>query len=74
MKFGELLREIRKEKKIGQPELSKLSGVNQNAISDIETGKRDPYLATVKKLLNSLDHDIFIGEIKRRGNHSQNKQ
>ena len=62
MKFGEIVREIRKEKRIGQPELARLTGLKQTAISQIETGKRDPFMSTAKKILNALDYDIFIGE------------
>lgn len=49
------LREIREEKGISQLELSFESGVSQNMITYIETGKRTPTLKTILKLCTALD-------------------
>lgn len=47
--------DIRKQKKMGQLELSQKSGVPQSIISDIENEKtRNPRIDTVKKLADAL--------------------
>ncbi len=53
--IGERIRHIRKSKRIGQIELSKLSGVAQGGISDIELGKREAYPSTLERLATALD-------------------
>lgn len=49
------LKSIREEKNISQLELSLISGVSQNMITYIETGKRTPTLKTLIKLCLALD-------------------
>ncbi|MBA2512418.1 MAG: helix-turn-helix transcriptional regulator [Rubrobacteraceae bacterium] len=53
--IGENLRRIRKSKRIGQVELSGLSGVAQGGISAIETGHREPFPSTLDRLAAALD-------------------
>jgi len=53
--IGENLRRIRKSKRVGQIELSKLSGVSQGGISAIELGKREAYPSTLERLAEALD-------------------
>lgn len=48
------LREERKNKKLSQLDLSYASGVSQNMITYIETGKRVPSLSTILKLCDAL--------------------
>ena len=48
------LREERKSKKLSQLELSYISGVSQNMITYIETGKRVPSLSAILKLCDAL--------------------
>lgn len=49
------LKSIREEMNISQLELSLLSGVSQNMITYIETGKRTPSLRTIIKLCKALN-------------------
>lgn len=50
----ERLKEARKRAGLTQLELSLQSGVSQNMIAYIESGKRSPALKTVLKLCNAL--------------------
>ena len=53
--MGIALNELRKQKNMGQLELSRKSGVPQSMISDIENGKtRNPRVDTAKKLADAL--------------------
>lgn len=49
------LKACREERNISQLELSLISGVSQNMITYIETGKRTPSLRTLLKLCNALE-------------------
>lgn len=49
------LKRARIEKKLTQLELSLQSGVSQNMIALIETGKRNPTFQTIIKLCRALD-------------------
>ncbi|MBQ3265899.1 MAG: helix-turn-helix transcriptional regulator [Ruminococcus sp.] len=49
------LRDLRKLHKLSQKELGSLVGLSESTISLYETGKREPDLATLKKLANYLN-------------------
>jgi transcriptional regulator with XRE-family HTH domain len=51
---GEMLRRIRKERLLTQVELSQMTGVAQDSISALETGKREAHPGTIKKLAKAL--------------------
>jgi transcriptional regulator with XRE-family HTH domain len=51
---GERLRRIRKERLLTQVELSKMTGVAQDSISSLETGKREAHPGTIRKLAKAL--------------------
>jgi transcriptional regulator with XRE-family HTH domain len=51
---SERLRRIRKERLLTQAELSKMTGVAQDSISSLETGKREAHPGTIKKLAEAL--------------------
>ena len=57
--IGELIK-ARNEKNISQRELEQLSGVKQPIISRMESGKADPQLGTVVKLLGALGKTLAI--------------
>jgi len=52
---GERLRSLRKERLLTQVELSQMTGVAQDSISALETGKREAHPGTLKKLAKALD-------------------
>ena len=52
---------IRQERrKITQSELAKLSGVSQSTIAQIEKGKKDPSISTLKKIGAALDVNLAV--------------
>lgn len=53
-KILQRLKKAREEAKLSQLELSYKSGVSQNMITYIETGKSSPTLSTLLKLCNAL--------------------
>lgn len=50
MIFGERLKDLRKERKISQMELSKNTGLSQSAIAKWELGKSEPSASALIKL------------------------
>lgn len=53
-KLGQNLRRIRIKKKMSQGDIARALGVHRAYVSGIETGKRNPTLATIEKLANAL--------------------
>jgi transcriptional regulator with XRE-family HTH domain len=51
---GGRLRSLRKERLLTQVELSKMTGVAQDSISSLETGKREAHPGTIRKLAKAL--------------------
>lgn len=51
---GERLRSLRKERLLTQVELSRMTGVAQDSISSLETGKREAHPGTIRKLAEAL--------------------
>jgi len=52
---GKRIRDMRDEQKLSQAELAKLAGVSQAHVAKIETGKVDPRLSTVNRILAVLE-------------------
>lgn len=52
---GKLIRELREEQGISQQELARLAGISQAHIAKIESGKTDPRVSTVNKILSVLE-------------------
>jgi transcriptional regulator with XRE-family HTH domain len=50
MEFKDVLRNLRKEKGVGQVELANAIGVSKGVISFWETGRNEPTLQALKKL------------------------
>jgi transcriptional regulator with XRE-family HTH domain len=51
---GERLRSLRKDRLLTQEELSEMTGVAQDSISSLETGKREAHPGTIRKLAKAL--------------------
>ena len=65
------LKNAREEAKLSQLELSYRSGVSQNMITYIETGKSSPTLTTLLKLTDALNinpAELFIQTEEERNN------
>jgi transcriptional regulator with XRE-family HTH domain len=68
MTFGQKLGFCRKEKKLSQAELGKLSGINGDIIGKYERDEMKPSIETAKKLSDalavSLDYLVGDGDLK----------
>jgi len=60
-KFGQTLKRIRTKKKMSQDDITRALEVDRGYISNIENGKKNPTLATIKKLADALG--IPAGEL-----------
>jgi y4mF family transcriptional regulator len=58
--ISKIIRERRRELGVSQADLARLSGLSLHSLSDIETGKGNPTLQTLLKLLNVLGLRISI--------------
>jgi len=64
MTFGQKLSLVRKQKKVSQAELGKLSGVNGDIVGKYERDEMKPSIETAKKLADALEVslDYLVGE------------
>ena len=58
VKFGKRLRAERHDRAWTQADLSEMSGVIREHISDLENGKYDPRLSTIGRLARALGLDV----------------
>lgn len=61
MSSGTLLREARTKARLSQPELARRAGVAQSVISAYESGKREPSLSTLMRLVAATGGWLVIG-------------
>jgi len=54
-KLGARLAALREEKKLSQSALARLVGTSQSAISQIESGERNPSFSTIRDLADALE-------------------
>jgi transcriptional regulator with XRE-family HTH domain len=54
IQFGEIVRKLRKAKKIGQAKFAALADMEPKQILDIEKGRSDIRLSTIIKLITAL--------------------
>ncbi|WP_301003465.1 helix-turn-helix transcriptional regulator [Pseudoalteromonas sp.] len=52
--FGQVLKQLRKEKGLSQEKLAELCGLDRTYVSMLERGKRQPTLTTIFKIGNVL--------------------
>lgn len=66
--FGEAIRQIRNGRDISQEALALESGLDRTYVSMLERGKRQPTLAAVLLLANTLDTDpaLLVKKTKAR--------
>ncbi|MFZ0564830.1 MAG: helix-turn-helix domain-containing protein [Chlamydiales bacterium] len=65
LKIGQLIALIRSQLSMSQRALSKRAKVPQSTISNIESGRLQPNIATLKKILNSMECDLLISVLPR---------
>jgi len=58
--LGQAIRSRRRELGISQRALAEIAGVSLHTLSDIESGKANPTLATVVQLLQPLGFELDI--------------
>ena len=56
----ERLKFLRNGRKLSQKQLAEQSDVSQSTIAQIETGKKDPSITTLRKLADALNIEIAI--------------
>lgn len=54
MNRGEILKKLRKERQLTQIELAKISGIGQQTISNIESGRNEPSADSIRLLAVAL--------------------
>lgn len=52
--FGEVIRELRKQKRLSQEDVAYESGLDRSFISLLETGRQQPSLVTIFQLAKAL--------------------
>lgn len=57
-KFGERVRELRKDKELSQEQLAEKIKRDPRTVVSIEGGKRNPTLNTISKIAKALEIDI----------------
>lgn len=66
---GERLRYFRRRSGLSQADLSHSSGIGQDTISSIETGKHEPRPSTLRKLSTALGVEVWeFFQSEARGN------
>ena len=68
MHLGQTIRQRRAELGIDQGELARLSGVSLHFVSDLETGKGNPTVASLDRILNVLGLRIVLSPSAMPGN------
>lgn len=63
--IGSRIYELRVARKLSQSEFANLVKISQSTVAQLESGRKDPSLSTLKKIARALDVDIatlFISE------------
>ena len=58
--LSERVKYFRLRRDLSQGELAKASGVSQSTIAQIESGRKDPSMTTLKKLCRALDVELAV--------------
>jgi transcriptional regulator with XRE-family HTH domain len=60
MTISQFIKHLREQHGISQSELARLSGLSRAGVHLLETGQREPNLATLMRLLSVFDGKVFI--------------
>lgn len=60
MDLGNIIKNIRKQKKLTQNEFASSCGITQTYLSQIESNQKEPNLSTLKNISNSLSIPLPI--------------
>lgn len=70
---GQILKKIRKDKKISQTKLAKLLSIDQTTLSGWERGYREPTFDSIEKIATICDYEIhFINKSNKEVINSKN--
>jgi transcriptional regulator with XRE-family HTH domain len=58
--LAERVRYLRSRRDLSQEQLAKASGVSQSTIAQIERGRKDPSMTTLKKICKALDLELAV--------------
>ena len=58
--IGQQIQSVRKDKKISLRSLAEISGLSYQFIWDVETGRRNPSIESLKKIAYALNLDLEI--------------
>ena len=64
--IGEVLKAMRKTKNFKQSDISEMTNIPQNTISQYETGKIQPTLEIIEKIASSCDYKIIFKNKKTK--------
>lgn len=67
MMAGRLVREARKRAGITQQELARRAGTTQSAIARLESGRTEPSLDTIRRLVRLCGLDVAVGLVPEDG-------
>ena len=59
MEIGQRIREIRENKELSTRKLASMSGISASLVSQIETGKVEPSVSSLRKIALALDVPLF---------------
>lgn len=64
IQFGQLIKEVRKEKGLTQDQLGKLIGVSKSQISKLENGTSNMTIGTIFKIFEAMKSEVHF-EVKQ---------
>lgn len=67
IQFGQLIKEVRKEKGLTQDELGELIGVTKSQISKLENGTSNMTIGTIFRIFEAMKSEIHF-EVKQMAN------
>lgn len=73
LEIGQLISLIRSQLRMSQRALAKRAKVPQSTVSKIESGILKPNVATLQKILNSMDCDLLITAVQRNNPETSRK-
>ncbi len=58
--YGDWIRIVRNALRMTQAELARRAGVSQSHLANIEKGKTDPQVSTLRKIFNAMSCDVVV--------------
>lgn len=62
-----LLRDARRDASLSQTEVARRSGIAQSVISAYESGRREPSMQTLARLIEATGHQLVLDVVRRPG-------